>query len=90
MHIGCFTEQEENKMVYLGCHLSWAKGFFQMGKTALAIGADTFQFFTRNPRGSKSKALDTEDCQRLRQLMDEHGFGPVSYTHLDVYKRQIR
>lgn len=64
-------------MVYLGCHLSSAKGFFQMGKTALAIGADTFQFFTRNPRGSKSKALDTEDCQRLRQLMDEHGFGPI-------------
>lgn len=63
--------------MYLGCHLSSSQGFYAMGKTACAIGANTFQFFTRNPRGGKAKALDLEDCQRLRQLMTEQGFGPV-------------
>lgn len=64
-------------MVYLGCHLSSSKGFLHMGKTALELGADTFQFFTRNLRGSKSKALDEEDCRQLCELMQAHGFGPI-------------
>ena len=42
----------------LGCHLSSSKGFLALGRNALHIGANTFQFFTRNPRGSKAKPLD--------------------------------
>lgn len=64
-------------MLHIGCHLSSSKGFFAMGKTALSIGADTFQFFTRNPRGSKAKALDVEDCARLNELMAQHDFAPI-------------
>ena len=48
-----------------------------MGKTALAIGADTFQFFTRNPRGGKAKAVDPEDALALRNLCAEHNFAPL-------------
>ena len=45
-------------MLHIGCHLSSSKGFLAMGRQALELGADTFQFFTRNPRGSKAKELD--------------------------------
>ena len=48
-------------MFYIGCHLSASDGFLAMGRTALSIGANTFQFFTRNPRGSKAKAIDPAD-----------------------------
>lgn len=48
-----------------------------MGKEALSIDANTFQFFSRNPRGSKAKAIDPEDVRRLRELMKENDFGPV-------------
>ncbi len=48
-----------------------------MGQTALSIGADTFQFFTRNPRGGKAKELDPQDAQKLCQLMQEHHFAPI-------------
>lgn len=48
-----------------------------MGKEALRIGANTFQFFTRNPRGSRAKALDPEDAKALCQLMEEHHFGTI-------------
>lgn len=61
-------------MLHIGCHLSAAKGFLTMGKTALSIGADTFQFFTRNPRGSRAKPLDPEDAQKLNDLAAEHHF----------------
>lgn len=64
-------------MLHIGCHLSSSKGFEAMGKTALSIGADTFQFFTRNPRGSRAKEIDPQDAQRLRELLAEHGFAPV-------------
>lgn len=63
--------------LFLGCHLSSSKGFLALGKTALRIGANTFQFFTRNPRGSKAKTLDLADAQALRELMVEHGFGKI-------------
>ena len=56
-------------MFYIGCHLSASKGWEAMGKTALEINANTFQFFTRNPRGSKAKELDLQDVARLRQLL---------------------
>ena len=64
-------------MVYLGCHLSSSKGFAAMGKTALAMGADTFQFFTRNPRGGKAKELDLTDAAAFVQMQKEHNMGPV-------------
>lgn len=64
-------------MTYLGAHLSSGKGFYKMGQTALAIGANTFAFFCRNPRGSKAKAVDPEDLARLRRLLEEHAFGPL-------------
>ena len=64
-------------MVNLGCHLSSSKGFVAMGKTALAMGADTFQFFTRNPRGGKAKELDEADAAAFVQMQNENGFGPV-------------
>ena len=62
-------------MLHIGCHLSSSKGFLAMGKTALSIGADTFQFFTRNPRGGKAKAVKPEDAAALNALMQEHNFG---------------
>ena len=46
-------------MLHIGCHLSVSQGFLHMGKEAASIGADTFQFFTRNPRGGSVRALDT-------------------------------
>ena len=61
-------------MLHIGCHLSASKGYYAMGKTALSIGADTFQFFTRNPRGSKAKPLDVEDADKLNALAAEHDF----------------
>ena len=64
-------------MLHIGCHLSSSKGFLAMGKTALSIGADTFQFFTRNPRGGKAKAVKPEDAAALNALMQEHNFAPI-------------
>lgn len=64
-------------MLNIGCHLSSSKGFLAMGKTALEIGANTFQFFTRNPRGSKAKALDKQDVKALCNLMANNNFAPI-------------
>lgn len=64
-------------MTYLGAHLSSAGGFHKMGKTALKIGANTFQCFVRNPRGARAKAIDPVDLGKLRELMAEHAFGPI-------------
>lgn len=64
-------------MIYLGAHLSSSKGFYKMGRDALAIGADTFQCFVRNPRGARAKTLDPDDLGKLRDLLREHHFGPV-------------
>lgn len=60
-------------MFKIGCHLSSSKGFLHMGKEAVKIGANTFQFFTRNPRGSRAKELDLEDIGRFREFAGEHG-----------------
>lgn len=67
-------------MLHIGCHLSASKGYYAMGKIALSIGADTFQFFTRNPRGSRAKPLDLADAARLNALAAEHHF-PVLLAH---------
>jgi len=64
-------------MLVLGCHLSSSKGFEAMGKTALSIGANTFQFFTRNPRGGKAKALDPADAARLADMQSSGVLAPV-------------
>ena len=63
--------------MHIGCHLSSSKGFAAMGRQALERGADTFQFFTRNPRGSRAKDLDEADAAALTALMAEHRFAPV-------------
>ena len=64
-------------MLHIGCHLSVSKGFYHMGKEALSIGADTFQFFTRNPRGASAKKLDLEDAAKLNELMEQNNFAPI-------------
>ncbi len=64
-------------MLNIGCHLSTSKGFLAMGKDALSIKANTFQFFTRNPRGSKAKAIDPQDAEALKKLMKENSFAPI-------------
>lgn len=62
-------------MIYIGCHLSSVKGFVNMGRQALSIGANTFAFFTRNPRGGKAKDIDTEDVAAFLELARTNGFG---------------
>lgn len=64
-------------MLTIGCHLSTTKGFKAMGETALSIGANTFAFFTRNPRGGKAKAIDPDDAAALRALLAENNFGTL-------------
>ena len=64
-------------MLHIGCHLSSSKGFTAMVRQALAIEADTFQFFTRNPRGSKAKDIDPADAQTARELLQSHAFAPL-------------
>lgn len=61
----------------IGCHLSTSDGFGAMGRTALDIGATTFAFFTRNPRGGKAKAIDPDDVAALRAFMEKNGFGKL-------------
>ena len=63
--------------MYFGCHLSASKGYADMIRTAEKMNADTFAFFTRNPRGSKAKKEDPKDEALARQLLKEYGFGPL-------------
>ena len=64
-------------MGYFGCHLSASAGNVGMVKTALSIGANTFAFFTRNPRGSKAKKEDPADAAKAVKLLEEHNFGKL-------------
>ena len=64
-------------MLYVGCHLSASDGNLEMVKTAMSIGANTFAFFTRNPRGSQAKKLDMLDCERAVAALRENEFGPL-------------
>ncbi|MFR1709205.1 MAG: deoxyribonuclease IV [Clostridium sp.] len=64
-------------MLNIGCHLSTTKGFENMGKEALSIGANTFQFFTRNPRGGKAKDIDEKDVEALLNIMKENEFATI-------------
>ena len=61
----------------IGCHLSSAGGYLAMGQTAVSIGANVFQFFTRNPRGGAAKPIDKADVQAFLAYADEHGIGPI-------------
>ena len=61
-------------MLNIGCHLSSSKGFKHMGKEALSINANTFQFFSRNPRGSKAKAVDEKDTAALNEILQKNNF----------------
>lgn len=64
-------------MLYIGCHLSSSKGYQAMGKQAVDIDANTFAFFTRNPRGGSAKAIDMDDVKRFLEISDEKGFGKL-------------
>lgn len=64
-------------MLTIGCHLSISKGYLHMGKEALSLGANTFQYFTRNPRGGKARTFDEADMKALEAFMAEHNFGKI-------------
>ena len=64
-------------MIYIGSHISAAKGYEAMGKQALKLGANTFAFFTRNPRGGKAKEIDPVDVEKFLALAKEHDFGKL-------------
>ncbi len=64
-------------MLNIGCHLSVSQGFENMGKQALELGGNTFQFFTRNPRGGKAKEIDKEDADKLIILMKKNNFAEI-------------
>lgn len=60
-------------MFQIGCHLSASNGFLHMGKEAVALGGNTFQFFTRNPRGGAAKAIDEKDVESFKAFAKENG-----------------
>lgn len=64
-------------MLSIGCHLSASKGYLHMGQEALSIGASTFQFFTRNPRGGSAKDIDPADVAAFLALAEENHFGKI-------------
>lgn len=64
-------------MFKIGCHLSSAKGYTHMAKEAIGIGANTFQFFTRNPRGSKAKAIDEKDIAEFLDFSRKNKLGAI-------------
>lgn len=81
--------------MYIGAHISASKGFEAMGKHALELGANTFAFFTRNPRGGKAKEIVPADVEKLLELLTEHSFGKLvahaPYTmNLCAAKENIR
>ena len=64
-------------MLHIGCHLSISKGFEHIAKEAKSIGADTFQFFTRNPQGGKAKEIDVIDAQKYNEFAQNNGFAKI-------------
>ncbi|SHJ05883.1 deoxyribonuclease-4 [Geosporobacter subterraneus DSM 17957] len=64
-------------MLNIGAHLTISKGYEKAAQEAISIGANTFQFFTRNPRGAKAKALDLEDVRKLDQICKKHNFSSL-------------
>ena len=76
-------------MLNIGCHLSVSDGYEKMGKDALKIGANTFQYFTRNPRGSKAREIDVKDVNKLRKLMEEHAPYTLNISSADAKTREF-
>ena len=64
-------------MIYIGNHVSVAKGFLAMGQEELSLGGTTFAFFTRNPRGGNAKEVQPDDVAALQKLLQVQGFGPL-------------
>ena len=64
-------------MLTIGCHLSSSRGYLAMGKESVKINANTFQFFTRNPRGAKAKDIDPEDVAKFFSFAKEHGIEKI-------------
>ena len=64
-------------MLYIGCHLPSSKGYLAMGRHAVALGANTFAFFTRNPRGGSAKKINTSDVEAFLKLAESHNFGTL-------------
>lgn len=81
--------------MYIGAHVSISKGFAQAIKSAVVMGGNTLQFFTRNPRGGNAKALDMKDIDKAHKMLEEFNFGPLvahgPYTYnLASVKPQVR
>lgn len=64
-------------MIYIGSHISSSKGYAAMGRQALKLGADTFAFFTRNPRGGSAKEIRQEDVDKFLKIAEEGEFGKL-------------
>ena len=64
-------------MITIGCHLSASKGYLHMGKEAVALGANSFQFFTRNPRGGSAKAIDENDVKAFLEYASQNGIEKI-------------
>lgn len=64
-------------MLNIGCHLSASKGYLHMAKEAIGIDANTFAFFTRNPRGGKAKDIDEKDVKDFLEFISEHNFAKL-------------
>ena len=64
-------------MIVIGPHISISKGFAKAAKTAVDIGASTFQFFSRNPRGGNAKVFDEKDIEKFQNIRTEYNFGPL-------------
>lgn len=67
-------------MLRIGPHVSYSKGFLNMAETANSIGANTFQYFMRNPRGARAKAIDEKDLEEFKKFIEENNMGPI-LTH---------
>ena len=67
-------------MLRIGPHVSYSKGFLNMAKIASSIGANTFQYFMRNPRGARAKAIDEKDLEEFKKFIEENNMGPI-LTH---------
>lgn len=67
-------------MLRIGPHVSYSKGFLNMAKAASSIGANTFQYFMRNPRGARAKAIDEKDLEEFKKFIEENNMGPI-LTH---------
>ena len=64
-------------MLVIGPHISIAKGFGKAAQTAVEIGANTFQFFSRNPRGGNAKEFNEKDIEKFQKIRRENNFGPI-------------